>query len=52
MRIRAPELLMEEEDGIVPGKGELQAAEQALAWVLWALFAYAEDLGLKRPGFW
>ncbi len=52
VRIRAPELLMGEDDGIVPGKGEVQAAEQALAWVLWALFAYAEDLGIKRPNFW
>jgi hypothetical protein len=25
---------------------------RALAWVLWALFEYAEELGLGRPEFW
>jgi len=29
-----------------------RAAEQTLAWVLTALFAYAEDLGLPRAPFW
>jgi hypothetical protein len=26
--------------------------EQAMAWVLLALFEYAQDLGLGRPDFW
>jgi hypothetical protein len=25
---------------------------EALCWVLWALFEYAEDIGLGRPEFW
>ena len=29
-----------------------QGAEQTLAWVLTALFTYAEDLGLPRAPFW
>jgi hypothetical protein len=28
------------------------AISRALAWVLWALFEYAEQLGLGRPEFW
>jgi hypothetical protein len=47
-----PEVLMGERDGVVPARDEVQAAERALAWVLWALFSYGEALGLKRPGFW
>ncbi len=26
--------------------------ERALGWVLWALFEYAQDIGLGRPEFW
>lgn len=37
---------------MVPGPGEVGQAEEALAWVLWALFAYAEGIGLKPPTFW
>jgi len=51
VRIREPELLVEG-DGVVPGRDEVERAEEALAWVLWALFAYAPDLGLKTPPFW
>ena len=48
-----PELLMPEgEDGLVPMREEVERAEQALAWVLWSLFSYAEDLGLPRAKFW
>ncbi len=39
-------------DGVVPGREEVARAEEALAWVLWALFAYAEEIGLKAPPFW
>jgi hypothetical protein len=52
VRIRNPELLMTPGDEIVPGKDAVQAVEQALAWVLWALFAHGEDLGLKQAVFW
>lgn len=47
-----PAVLPEGEDGIVADRNELNHVEEALAWVLWALFAYAEDLGLKRAPFW
>jgi hypothetical protein len=48
-----PELLLPEgEDGLVPMREEVERAEQALAWVLWSLFSYAEDLGLPRAKFW
>ncbi len=48
-----PELLMPEGvDGLVPTRDEVERAEQALAWVLWSLFAYAEALGLPRAKFW
>ena len=51
-RVRSPELLMGERDCIVPGRDEVQQTEKALAWVLWALFAYSDDLGLKHAIFW
>ncbi len=47
-----PEVLMGEGDGVVPGQEAVARAEEALAWVLWALFAYAEEIGLKPPPFW
>ncbi|MBU1661277.1 MAG: hypothetical protein KKD28_07375 [Chloroflexi bacterium] len=28
------------------------SVNQALAWVLWAIFEYAGELGLRRPVFW
>ena len=46
------ELLMSEGEEIVPGNGEVKAAEQALAWVLWALFAYGEDVRVNHAPFW
>jgi hypothetical protein len=52
VRIRNPEVLMEPGDGVVPGRDEIQQAENALAWVLWAMFAHASELGLKTPPFW
>lgn len=39
-------------DGIVPSEDEALLASRALAWVLWALFAYSEDIGFRRPVFW
>ena len=53
VRVRMhPEVLMGEGDGVVPGQEAVARAEEALAWVLWALFAYAEEIGLKPPPFW
>lgn len=31
---------------------QYREVERALEWVLWALFEYAEDLGLGKPEFW
>lgn len=33
-------------------RGQYREITDALQWVLWALFEYAEDLGLGRPEFW
>ncbi len=46
-----PELLMTPERAVVT-REEVRRAERALAWVLWALFAYAEQVGVKRAVFW
>lgn len=43
---------MRPEDQIVPNRDEIDRHVQALAWVLWALFAYADYLELPRPAFW
>ncbi len=50
--IRVPELLLGDGDGLMPAPQEVQLAEQALAWVLWTLFANGEQVGLKRPPYW
>ncbi len=47
-----PELLMGDQDGVVPSRDEVRAAEEALAWVLWALFAHCRRLLSKDPAFW
>jgi|GEM_PF-965548 len=53
VRVRMhPEVLMGEGYGVVPGREEVARAEEALGWVLWALFADAEEIGLKAPPFW
>jgi hypothetical protein len=48
------ELLMPREaSGVVPGRDEIHHAARALAWVLHALFAHAQRIGLgKPPAFW
>ncbi len=51
VNILDPEILMAG-DGVVPTPDIVQDAEQALSWVLTALFAYADDLGLPRAPFW
>jgi len=52
VRVRNPQILIEEDDIVVPSQSEVTQVEQALAWVLWALFAHSLDLGLGRPEFW
>ncbi len=47
-----PEVLIGEKETVMPGPGEVRRAEEALEWVLWALFAYAEKVGLNPPPFW
>ncbi len=47
-----PEVLMGEGEEVMPGPGEVRRAEEALEWVLWALFAYAGEVGLNPPPFW
>ena len=37
---------------IVPYAAVVAQSEQALAWVLTAIFRHAPDLGLKSPLFW
>ena len=50
--IGSGELLMAERNGVVPGRDEIERASAALAWVLYALVAYAPRLGLGTPVFW
>lgn len=50
--IRHPELLIVPGDTVLPHSKEIRAAEQALAWVLTALFRYSTDLGFRSPPFW
>jgi hypothetical protein len=52
VKILSGELLMTERNGIVPNEAEIRAAEQALSWVLWSMFNYASEVGLKLPVFW
>ncbi|MCP4543456.1 MAG: hypothetical protein GY832_40610 [Chloroflexi bacterium] len=46
------EMLMGDSDGVIPSREEVKKVEDALAWVLRALFAYSEDLDLKQAVFW
>lgn len=39
-------------DGFRPTDEEVLQAEKALAWVLWALFSFPEDLDLPYNAFW
>ena len=52
VQISSGEVLMSESDGVVPGKSEIQAVEKMLGWVLWALIAYADQIGLPERGYW
>jgi len=51
-RVQKPELLMRPGDSVAPGHDDVRQVEEALAWVLYALFAYSDDLGLRHPAFW
>jgi len=52
VKIRKPTILMFADDLVVPTRAEIEQNERALAWNLWALFAYSLDLGLGRVEFW
>jgi len=52
VRIGEPELLMLPGQVIVPSKADVRQTEEALGWVLLALFAHAERLDLPVCGFW
>jgi len=52
VRIIRPELLMLPGQLIVPSNIDVKQAEEALGWVLLALFAHAERLDLPVCGFW
>ena len=50
--IKKAELLMGDRDGVVPGRDTVRRVEQALAWVIWALFVYSAEVGVKHAPFW
>jgi hypothetical protein len=52
VRIGHREMLIGERDSLVPTEIQKAAVEQALAWVLYALFAYAQHLHLSVAPFW
>jgi hypothetical protein len=52
VQIRAAEILMPPGEQIVPYAAVVAQSEQALAWVLTAIFRHAPDLGIKSPLFW
>ena len=52
VRINSAEILMFNDDLIIPTKTEVIEIERALSWGLWSLFEYSGDLGLGRIEFW
>jgi hypothetical protein len=52
VKIRRRQILIPAHEMVMPGDSEVQAAENALAWVLRALFKYGPELGLGRVDFW
>ena len=50
--IRDAEILMAEDEIVVPSGSDVEETERALEWVLKALFEYSIDLGLGRVEFW
>jgi len=52
VKIRKPIILMTDDELVVPSDEEVKYTEQALSWVLCALFEYGPELGLGRVEFW
>ena len=52
--IHNPRILIskDEERGVVPSQDEVKRTEEALEWVLQALFIYSIELDLGRVEFW
>ena len=51
VKITTPQLLSQDRENYRPNRGDLRRAEQALSWVLRALFVHAERLGLYQLPF-
>jgi hypothetical protein len=52
VQIRDPQILLSPGDMLLPGRDEIIKTEQALTWVLLALFTYSQELNLGNPEFW
>lgn len=52
VQIRNPQILMNRDDLVVPSTKEVHETEEAISWVLYALFAYSEELGLGGLSYW
>jgi len=52
VNISEPELLLGSQSGIIASKEVAQLTEEAISWVLWAVFAYPRELGVKPVPFW
>ena len=52
VHIRNPQILMNRDDLVVPSTKEVHETEEAVSWVLFALFAYSEELGLGSLSYW
>mgnify|MGYP001373269787 CR=1 FL=1 len=52
VRIRDPQILIPADETLMPSRNEVEFTEQALAWVLQALFEYSQELNLGSPEFW
>jgi hypothetical protein len=51
LQILCSELLLSDSNEVVLGKSGIQSIEKMFAWVLWALTAYAEKVGLLERGY-
>ena len=52
VQIRNREILMLPGQTVLPSDEEVQAAEKALAFMIFAIFAYPAELGITGTGFW
>jgi len=52
VQIRNREILMLPGQTILPSQEEVDTAQKALAFMLFAIFAYVDELDLAGTGFW